>query len=95
MLRDLRGRCLILRKTLKDIRGYTIKVVREASERVWHKYPRQTKIQSFDEIQAAKVVLKNEKLSCGSCGNGFIGTSLKRDEYVCVMSRILMMSLYS
>ncbi|WGK64445.1 DNA gyrase/topoisomerase IV subunit A [Croceiramulus getboli] len=42
---------------------------------------RQTEIRIFDDIQATKVVLRNTKLYVNR-KEGFIGTSLKRDEYV-------------
>lgn len=76
-----------IEKTLKDIRSFTIKWYEKLLKQYGDKYPRQTKIQSFDEIQAAKVVLKNEKLYVDREG-GFIGTSLKKDEYVCDVSDI-------
>lgn len=40
-----------------------------------------TEIQSFDNIEAAKVAVKSEKLYVDREG-GFIGTSLKKEEYV-------------
>ncbi|TVZ51687.1 DNA gyrase/topoisomerase IV subunit A [Dokdonia sp. Hel_I_53] len=42
---------------------------------------RKTEIKIFDDIQATKVVLRNTKLYVNR-KEGFIGTSLKRDEYV-------------
>lgn len=76
-----------INKTLKDVRGYAIKWYQKLLKEYGDRYPRQTKIQSFDEIEAAKVVLKNEKLYVDREG-GFIGTSLKKDEYVCDVSDI-------
>lgn len=45
-------------------------------------YPRLTEIRSFDTIEAAKVVEANEKLYINR-QDGFIGTGLKKDEFVC------------
>ncbi len=42
---------------------------------------RQTELRSFDTIEATKVVLRNTKLYVNR-EEGFIGTSLKKDEYV-------------
>lgn len=42
---------------------------------------RKTEIRVFDDIQATKVVLRNTKLYVNR-EEGFVGTSLKRDEYV-------------
>lgn len=50
-------------------------------------YPRLTEIKSFDTITAAKVVEANQKLYINR-NDGFIGTSLKKDEYVCNCSDI-------
>ncbi len=48
---------------------------------------RQTEIKSFDTIEATKVVLRNTKLYVNR-SEGFIGTGLKRDEYVADCSDI-------
>ncbi|NUY79363.1 DNA gyrase/topoisomerase IV subunit A [Flavobacterium sp. MAH-1] len=42
---------------------------------------RQTELRSFDNIEATKVVLRNTKLYVNK-EEGFIGTSLKKDEYI-------------
>lgn len=42
---------------------------------------RQTEIRIFDDIQATKVVLRNIKLYANKA-EGFVGTSLKKDEYI-------------
>ena len=48
---------------------------------------RKTEIRIFDDVDAAKVVIRNTKLYV-SREEGFIGTSLRRDEYVCDCSDI-------
>ena len=48
---------------------------------------RRTEIRSFEMIEATKVVVANEKLYVNRL-EGFIGTSLKKDEYVCDCSDI-------
>ncbi len=45
-------------------------------------HQRQTEIRSFDTIEAAKVVEANEKLYINR-QDGFVGTGLKKDEFVC------------
>ena len=45
-------------------------------------HPRLTEIKSFDTIEAAKVVEANEKLYINR-QDGFIGTGMKKDEFVC------------
>lgn len=44
-------------------------------------HPRHTEIRSFDTIEATKVIEANEKLYINRA-DGFIGTSLKKDEFV-------------
>lgn len=50
-------------------------------------HPRLTEIRNFDTIEATKVVEANEKLYINR-QEGFIGTGLKKDEYVCNCSDI-------
>lgn len=48
---------------------------------------RKTEIRTFDDVDATKVVIRNTKLYVNR-EEGFIGTSLRRDEYVCDCSDI-------
>ena len=48
---------------------------------------RLTEIRLFDDVDATKVIIRNTKLYVNS-EEGFVGTSLKRDEYVCDCSDI-------
>lgn len=48
---------------------------------------RKTEIRAFDDVDATKVVIRNTKLYVNR-EEGFVGTSLKRDEYVCDCSDI-------
>lgn len=50
-------------------------------------YPRRTVIRSFDNIEATRVAEANEKLYINR-EDGFIGTGLKKDEFVCNCSDI-------
>ncbi len=50
-------------------------------------HPRLTEIRNFDTIEATKVVEANEKLYINR-QEGFIGTGLKKDEFVCNCSDI-------
>ena len=50
-------------------------------------YPRLTEIRNFDTIEATKVVEANQKLYINRA-DGFIGTGLKKDEFVCNCSDI-------
>ena len=48
---------------------------------------RKTEIRAFDDVDVTKVVIRNTKLYVNR-EEGFIGTSLRRDEYVCDCSDI-------
>jgi topoisomerase-4 subunit A len=48
---------------------------------------RKTELRAFDDVDATKVVIRNTKLYVNR-EEGFVGTSLKRDEYVCDCSDI-------
>ena len=50
-------------------------------------HPRLTEIRNFDTIEATKVAEANQKLYINR-NDGFIGTALKKDEYVCNCSDI-------
>ncbi|MBQ7472165.1 MAG: DNA gyrase/topoisomerase IV subunit A [Prevotella sp.] len=50
-------------------------------------HPRRTEIRNFDTIEATKVVEANQKLYINR-SEGFIGTGLKKDEFVCNCSDI-------
>ncbi len=75
------------KKQLQNIVGYTIEWFEGLQKKYGKQYPRRTEIRNFDTIVAAKVVEANEKLYINR-EEGFIGTSLKKDEYVCPCSSI-------
>lgn len=68
-------------KQLGQMTVVTIKWFTMLKEKYGERYPRQTEIRNFDTIVAAKVVEANQKLYINRA-EGFIGTSLKKDEFV-------------
>ncbi len=72
---------------LSNLVGYTINWYLHLKERYGDAYPRNTVIRGFDNIEAAKVAEANERLYINR-EEGFIGTSLKKDEYICNCSDI-------
>lgn len=72
---------------LSDMVGETTRWFEMLKERYGERYPRRTEIRGFDNIVAAKVAEANEKLFINRA-EGFIGTSLKKDEFVCNCSDI-------
>ena len=66
---------------LKNMVEVTCEWFRFIKEKYGKEHPRLTEIRNFDTITAAKVVEANEKLYINR-EDGFIGTSLKKDEFV-------------
>ena len=76
-----------LLKDLNHIVEYTIKWYESLKEKYGEAYPRRTVIRGFDNIEASSVAEANEKLYINR-EEGFIGTGLKKDEFVCNCSSI-------
>ncbi len=68
-------------KDLSEMVRVTIEWFKHLKAKYGKDYPRRTEIKSFDTIVAAKVVDANEKLYIDRKG-GFIGTDLKKAEFV-------------
>ena len=83
-----------IKKEIKDINydlAHMVDVTIDWFERIKEKYgkehPRRTEIRNFDSIEAAKVIEATQKLYINR-QEGFIGTGLKKDEFVCNCSDI-------
>ena len=72
---------------LENLVDYTVFWFQTLKDKYGKDYPRRTEIRNFETIVAAKVVEANEKLYVNR-EEGFIGTNLKKDEYVCNCSDI-------
>ncbi len=72
---------------LNNLVDYTIAWYLMLKDKYGKNYPRVTEIRSFENIEAAKVAAANEKLYVNR-EEGFIGTGLKKDEFVCNCSDI-------
>jgi len=66
---------------LAHIVDFTIDWFASLKEKYGAKYPRCSELRSFETIEAAKVVEANEKLYV-NYEEGFIGTALKKDEFL-------------
>ncbi len=74
-------------KELSNMVEVTCDWFRFIKEKYGKDHPRLTEIKNFDTITAAKVVEANQKLYINR-EEGFIGTGMKKDEYVCNCSDI-------
>lgn len=72
---------------LDHLIDYAIEYFRQIRKKFGRNRDRKTEIRSFDTIEAAKVAAANEKLYVNRA-EGFAGTGLKKDEYVCDCSDI-------
>ncbi len=72
---------------LDNIITYTIDYFKRIKKTYGKDFPRLTEIRSFENIEATKVVVKNEKLYINR-QDGFVGYGLKKDEYICDCSDI-------
>lgn len=72
---------------LNNIIPFTINYFRQIKKKFGRGRERKTEIRNFDTIQAAKVVASNARLYI-NYKEGFVGTGLKKDEFVCECSDI-------
>jgi topoisomerase-4 subunit A len=69
-------------KSLKHLTDFTIAWFERLKARYGAGRERKTEIRAFDRVEAAKVALANVKLFMNR-QDGFIGTGLRKDEFVC------------
>jgi topoisomerase IV subunit A len=72
---------------IKNIISYTIKYFQRIKEKYGVNRDRKTEIRNFENIVASKVIVANEKLYV-DYEEGFMGTGLKKAEYICDCSEI-------
>jgi topoisomerase-4 subunit A len=76
-----------VRNHLENIIPYAINYFKQIKKKYGQGRERKTEIRSFDTIEATKVVANNAKLYA-NFKEGFIGTGLKKDEFICDCSDI-------
>lgn len=76
-----------LKGHLDNLTQYAIDWYQNLKDKYGHAWPRHTVIRGFDNIEAATVADANEKLYINR-EEGFIGTSLKKDEFICSCSSL-------
>ncbi len=74
-------------KDLSDMVRVTTDWFKMLKDKYGKDHPRMTELRNFDTIEAVKVVEANEKLYINR-EEGFIGTGLKKDEFICNCSDI-------
>ena len=87
LMKDLEKKIKATIKNLKNLTDYTIAWFSSLKEKYGAKYPRRTEVRNFANINIKTVVEANEKLYINR-EDGFIGTSLKKDEFLFNCSNI-------
>jgi topoisomerase-4 subunit A len=77
----LEDRIAEVKNNLDNLVDYAISYFRRLKKEYGKGRERKTEIRIFDDIEATKVVIRNTKLYVNR-SEGFVGTSLRRDEYV-------------
>ena len=81
LMRDLDKKIKATIKNLKNLTDYTIAWFESLKQKYGAKYPRRTEVRNFANINIKTVVEANEKLYINRA-EGFIGTGLKKDEFL-------------
>lgn len=86
-IRALEGEIAEVKNNIEHIIPYSIAYYEQIREKYGKGRERKTEIRNFENIEATKVVIANEKLYINR-EEGFIGTALKKDEFICECSDI-------
>ncbi|MFD1003036.1 DNA gyrase/topoisomerase IV subunit A [Ohtaekwangia kribbensis] len=82
MLRDLQKELKETEHHLKNLVEYAISYFQKLLEKYGKGRERKTEIKSFQSVTAVEVIANNQKLYVNRA-DGFVGYSLKKDEYIC------------
>ena len=75
------------KNNITNINQFAINYFKSVKKDYGKNHERKTEIKTFDKIIASKVAIANKKLFVNRL-DGFVGTSLKKDEFVCECSDI-------
>lgn len=82
LLRDLKRKIDACKKNLAHLNDYTIAWFENLRKKYGDAHPRRTEVRNFATVNVKAVVEANEKLYINRA-EGFIGTGLKKDEFLC------------
>jgi len=86
-IRALENEIKEVKHHLKHLTDYTIAWFQKLKDKYGKGRERKTELRTFDRVEAAQVALANVKLYVNR-DDGFIGTGLKKDEFICDCSDI-------
>ena len=84
-IRSLEDEITEVTNNIEHIIPYSIRYYENIKKKYGKGRERKTEIRNFENIEASKVVVANEKLYINR-EEGFIGTALKKDEFICECS---------
>ncbi|MBD5390022.1 DNA gyrase/topoisomerase IV subunit A [bacterium] len=84
-IKELEAEMKVVAHKLSHLTDYAIEYFEHILEKYGEGRERKTEIRSFEVIQAARVAATNQKLYVNR-EEGFVGTGMKKDEYVCECS---------
>lgn len=87
LMKELTKKIKEVQHNLAHLTDYTIAWFESLKQKYGAKYPRRTEVRNFANINVNTVVEANEKLYINRA-EGFIGTGLKKDEFLCNCSDI-------
>ncbi len=80
-IESLEGKIAETKHHLENLIDFTISYFKDLKDKYGKDRKRKSEIKVFDDIEATKVVIRNTKLYVNRA-EGFVGTSMRRDEYV-------------
>jgi topoisomerase-4 subunit A len=86
-IKNLEAEIKTVKNHLKHLTDYTIAWFEKLKEKYGKDRGRKTELRTFDRVEASQVALANVKLYVNRV-DGFIGSGLKKDEFVCDCSDI-------
>ncbi len=86
-LKELEDKIAAVKNNLANLVEYAVDYFKTLKKKYGEGKERRTEIKQLDTIVATQVVMANEKLYVNKA-EGFVGTSLKKDEFVCDCSDI-------
>ncbi len=86
-MRDLDEKIAQVKNHLANLTDYAIEYFKELKKKYGAGKERKTELKQFDNIVATQVILANEKLYINKA-EGFVGTGLKKDEFITECSDI-------
>lgn len=70
-----------VQKSLKNVRGFTIRYIQSLLDKYGHLYPRKTEITNFSQVDLRRVDIRKVKIGIDR-SKGFIGTKVESSEFL-------------